>query len=70
MLVSKIEQYYKTPFDSEAELEQVVQDYAEQLFGSNAPVLLKARIPAVGGAALDYPDKNLFPILHTGGSND
>ncbi len=50
MLVSKTEQYYKAPFESEAELEQVVRDYSEQLFGSNALFLPKAKISTLGGA--------------------
>ena len=50
VLVSKTEQYYKTPFDSEAELEQVVSDYSEQLFGANALFLPKAKISTLGGA--------------------
>lgn len=50
MLVSKIEQYYKAPFESEAELEQVVRDNSEQLFGSNALFLPKAKISTLGGA--------------------
>jgi len=49
MLVSKAEQYYKAPFDSEAELEQVVRDYSEQLFGANALFLPKAKISTLGG---------------------
>lgn len=50
MLVSKAEQYYKAPFESEAELEQVVRDYSEQLFGANALFLPKAKISTLGGA--------------------
>ena len=50
MLVSKTEQYYEAPFESEAELEQVVRDYAEQLFGSNALFLPKAKITTLGGS--------------------
>ncbi len=39
MLVSPTEQYVRTHFVNEAEIEGVVQHYAEQLFGS-CPVYL------------------------------
>ena len=61
MLVSKAEQYYKAPFESEAELEQVVRDYSEQLFGSNALFLPKAKVSTLGGTGT-IPDGFVIDI--------
>jgi len=49
VLVGKLTQFEKTPFSDEAEIEAVVQEYAEQLFGSSTVYLSRARIATVGG---------------------
>ncbi|MDT5120936.1 MAG: hypothetical protein QOC96_418 [Acidobacteriota bacterium] len=49
MLVNDTQQLIKTNFDSEAEIELVVQKYAEQLFGSSIIYLPQARISTAGG---------------------
>src|SRR5215212_8763704 len=49
MLINDSQQFVKTSFDSEAEIERVVQKYAEQLFGSSIIYLPQARISTVGG---------------------
>jgi hypothetical protein len=55
MLVSDRDSYIKTLFDSEAEIEIVVQKYAEQLFGPSIIYLPKAKISTVGGNGI-IPD--------------
>jgi len=55
MLVSESEQLYSAPFESEAELERVVWEYSELLFGSSAIFLPKARI-GVSHVAQTIPD--------------
>ncbi len=49
MLVGKNVQYVRASFESEAEIEQVVHDYAELLFGSASIYLPKTRITTIGG---------------------
>lgn len=49
MLISDLEQYVKSHFDSETEIEQVVQKYAEQLFGSGILYLSQTKISTIGG---------------------
>lgn len=50
MLVGKNEQYLKVAFDSEAEIEAVVAENADLLFGPNSVYLPQKRISTAGGA--------------------
>jgi hypothetical protein len=50
MIVGDEVRYFRAPFDSEAEIENVVKNYAEYLFGSNIVFLPKAKISTLGGA--------------------
>lgn len=49
MLVGENDTYNKTPFTNEAEIEAVVQKYAEQLFGAYIIYLPKAKVKTHGG---------------------
>jgi hypothetical protein len=49
MLINDSQQFVKTTFDNEAEIERVVQKYAEQLFGSSIIYLPQTRISTLGG---------------------
>jgi hypothetical protein len=49
MLINDSQQLVKTSFDGEAEIESVVQKYAEQLFGSSIIYLPQTRISTLGG---------------------
>lgn len=49
MLVGRGAQYVRASFESEAEIEQVVHDYAELLFGSASIYLPKTKITTLGG---------------------
>ncbi len=49
MLINQTRQYVRTPFRDEAEIEGVVQQYAEQLFGSSIIYLSQARIQTGSG---------------------
>lgn len=49
MLVGQSESYLRAPFAGEAEIERVVQTYAEQLFGSSIIYLPQTRISTIGG---------------------
>jgi hypothetical protein len=49
MLINESEQYRRAPFLNEAEIETVVQKYADQLFGSNILYLSQTRIVTHGG---------------------
>jgi len=49
MIVSGSSKYYSTPFTDEKEIEKVVTDYAEYLFGSSILFLPKSRISTIGG---------------------
>ncbi len=55
MLISEAEQYHAAPFESEAELEQVVWENSELLFGANAIFLPKAKI-GISSKAQTIPD--------------
>src|SRR5262245_41159221 len=55
MLVGNGVQYVAVPFSDEAEIEKVVQDQAEFLFGSGAIFLPKTKI-ATGGGKSTVPD--------------
>jgi hypothetical protein len=49
MLINDTQQFIKTQFDSEAEIESVVQKYAERLFGSSIIYLPQTKISTLGG---------------------
>jgi hypothetical protein len=49
VLVGSADSYIKSPFVDEAEIERVVQTYAEQLFGSSIVYIPQARIRTIGG---------------------
>jgi hypothetical protein len=49
MIVSGTDKYFRTTFKNEAEIEQVVKDYAEYLFGSTILLVPKAKITTMGG---------------------
>ena len=49
MLINDDEQYVRASFTNEAEIEGVVQRFAEQLFGSSIIYLPQARIQTLGG---------------------
>jgi hypothetical protein len=49
MLINDSEQYVRTAFSNEAEIESVVQKYAERLFGSSIIYLPQKRISTLGG---------------------
>jgi hypothetical protein len=50
MIVHGSEKYFRAPFSDEGEIEKVVKDYAEYLFGSSILFLPKSRINTIGGA--------------------
>jgi len=49
MLIFKDTKFIKSPFDSEAELEQVIVDNYEYLFGPTSFYLPKAKIKTADG---------------------
>jgi hypothetical protein len=49
MLINDTQLFIKTQFDSEAEIESVVQKYAERLFGSSIIYLPQTKISTLGG---------------------
>lgn len=49
MLINDLNQYVKSNFESETEIEHVVQKYAEQLFGSSILYLSQTKISTIGG---------------------
>jgi hypothetical protein len=49
MLINDSQQFIRMPFDSEAEIEGVVQKYAERLFGSSIIYLPQTKISTLGG---------------------
>jgi hypothetical protein len=49
MLVNDTDQFLKTNFENEAEIERVVQQYAQQLFGGSIIYLPQTRLSTVGG---------------------
>lgn len=61
MLVSETEQFLKTNFENEAEIERVVQQYAEQRFGSSIVYLPPARLSTVGGRG-SIPDAIVIDV--------
>jgi hypothetical protein len=61
VLVSQVEKYERVAFADEAEIEKVVQMYAEELFGSNILYLPKARIGGVASRAM-LPDAVVIDV--------
>lgn len=61
MLVSPSESYIKAAFTDEAEIEGVVQTYADQLFGSTIVYLPQTRISTIGGRGT-VPDAIVLDI--------
>jgi len=49
MIVQGSDKYFRTPFSDESEIENVVKDYAEYLFGSSILFLPKSKITTLGG---------------------
>ena len=49
MIVHGTEKYFRAPFNDESEIETVVKDYAEYLFGSSILFLPKSKISTLGG---------------------
>lgn len=61
MLVNSSDKFLRVPFNDEAEIERVVQDYAEQLFGPNIVYLPQTRIATIGGKE-SIPDAIVIDI--------
>jgi len=61
MLLNRSETLIRAPFDNEAEIEQVVQDFAEQLFGPNILYLPQTRISTIGGKG-SVPDAVVIDV--------
>lgn len=55
MLVRGSEKYFRTPFNDESEIEMVVKEYAEYLFGSSILFLPKSKINTISGSG-SIPD--------------
>jgi len=49
MIVSGTQKYFPSQFNNEAEIEKVVRDYAEYLFGSSILFIPKSKITTAGG---------------------
>jgi hypothetical protein len=49
MIVRGSDKYFRAPFSDEGEIERVVKDYAEYLFGSSILFLPKSKINTIGG---------------------
>ena len=49
MLINDSQQFVRTHFDSEAEIESVVQKYAEQPFDSSIIYISQTKISILGG---------------------
>jgi hypothetical protein len=50
MIVRGSDKYFRAPFLDENEIDKVVKDYAEYLFGSSILFLSKSKITTLGGA--------------------
>ena len=61
MLVNDQEKLIRTPFDNEAEIEKVVQDFAEDLFGPSIIYLPQTRITTIGGRG-SVPDAVVIDV--------
>lgn len=49
MIVAGTKKYFRTPFNNEAEIETVVKDFSEYLFGSSILFIPKSKISTTGG---------------------
>ncbi len=49
MIVNGPHKYFRAPFNNGAEIETVVKDYAEYLFGSSIVFIPKSKITTMGG---------------------
>ena len=65
MIVNNGSLYLKAPFSSEDELEQVVKNYSEYLFGSDIIFLPKSKITTLGGAGT-IPDGFVIDVRRSG----
>lgn len=61
MLISPREMFHRAAFDDEAEIERVVQQFAQQLFGSNILYLPQTRIATIGGKG-SVPDAVVIDV--------
>jgi len=61
MIVRGSEKYFRAPFSDESEIEKVVKDYAEHLFGSSILILPKSKINTIGGTGT-IPDGFVIDI--------
>jgi hypothetical protein len=61
MIVRGSDKYLRAPFVNENELDKVVKDYAEYLFGSSILFLPKSKITTLGGAAT-IPDGYVIDV--------
>jgi len=50
MILCGANKYFRSPFNNEAEIETVVKNYAEYLFGSSMIFIPKSKIATMGGA--------------------
>jgi hypothetical protein len=66
MLIFKDSKFVKSPFDSEAELEKVVVQNYEYLFGPNSFYLPKARIKTADGGGKSLMDLQLILLKKDG----
>jgi hypothetical protein len=61
MIVRGSDKYFRAPFMDENEIDKVVKDYAEYLFGSSILFLPKSKITTLGGAGT-IPDGFVIDI--------
>ena len=61
VLVNHEEKLVRTPFENEAEIEGLVQDFAEDLFGPNIIYLPQTRITTIGGRG-SIPDAIVLDV--------
>jgi hypothetical protein len=69
MIVSGTQKYFRAQFDNEAEIEKVVKDYAQYLFGSSILFIPKSKITTAGGVGtipdgfvIDVESKDWFIV--------
>ncbi len=61
MLVNQQESLHRAPFDNEAEIERVVQDFVDRIFGPNIVYLPQTRIATIGGKG-SVPDAVVIDV--------
>ncbi len=61
MIVHDSDKYFRAPFTNECEIEKVVKDYAEYLFGSSILFLPKPKINTLGGIST-IPDGLIIDV--------